>query len=332
MVRRLTGSDISEIIEECRVNGEFSQYTAGPESFSRMPLSLGWGCGREMQLRPGLCLSVADIKKRQTHRQIIQHGQRRPLTLNFYLSGGCWVDNDGLQGTQEEIAGKSYLYCLPNTAEIEERYAGQRIQTVAIRILPELMPCFNDCLHEFPSDLRQAIENPTKAQLYCPSQITPAQQHILQQIMQWPYQGITRQFYLEGKVLELLALYFDQILTAVPAPPPKLQAVEIDRIYQARDLLIANMTHPPSIPELARQVQLNERKLKEGFRQVFSTTVFGYLHDHRMEEARHLLQTGQLNIQETARRVGYASRSSFVVAFKKKFQVPPSSYLKGMGA
>ena len=191
------------------------------------------------------------------------------------------------------------------------------------------MPTLSDRIHELPTEMRTAIEHPERASLYYPTAITPAQQHVLQQIVQWPYQGITRQLYLEGKVLELLALHFEQMLA--PRTYKSLLTRDIDRIYRARDILIQNMAHPPSLSELARQVQLNERKLKEGFHQVFDTTVFGYLHNHRMEQARYLLQTGQLNIQETARWVGYASRSSFVVAFKKKFQAVPSQYLKGVG-
>ena len=191
-----------------------------------------------------------------------------------------------------------------------------------------LLPVFSDRIHELPTPLKNAIDHPEKALLYYASDITPTQQHILQQILQWPYQGLTRQLYLEGKVLELLALYLNQMLSSHKTHRNALIAKDIDRIYQARDILIKNMTSPPSLPQLAKQVHLNERKLKQGFHQVFDTTVFGYLHSHRMEQAQHLLQTGQLNIQETARWFGYASRSAFVVAFKKKFQMTPSQYQK----
>ncbi|MEM9809011.1 MAG: AraC family transcriptional regulator [Cyanobacteria bacterium P01_D01_bin.56] len=324
----LTGDDIDEIMAECRANGNLSEYEAGSEFFGQMPSSLGWGYGREIKLRPGLWLSMADIRKRQIHTYKIRHSSVRPLSLAFYLSGGYQVDNTSLKTLKEEVAGNSYLYCLPNTFEVEQYPADKHICSVIIRILPELIPTFSDRIHELPTALRTAIEHPEDALLYYPSRITPAQHQVLQQILQWPYQGITRQFYLEAKVLELIALHFNQMLTKSPTQGKSLIARDIDRVYQARDILIQNMASPPSLPELAKQSQLNERKLKQGFRQVFDNTVFGYLHDHRMEQARQLLQAGQLNIQETARWVGYASRSSFVVAFKKKFKVPPSRYLK----
>ena len=327
MANVLTGDEVQEILEECRDNGTVSDYTDGSEQFFELPSQLGQGYWRSFQLRPRLQMTIADLEKRQTHiHKIQQHSQTMPLTLSFYLSGGCSVDNDGLPNPIEEVAGKSYLYCLPNTAEVEHYSAKQRIQRVKFQIFPELMQAFGNCLHQLPTNIRRAIEQPGQEVLHCSSSISPIQQQILQQIFQCPFQGLTQQIYLEAKVLELLALQLEQL--NISTPINTLPTDDIDRIYHARDILIRNVTKPPSLAELARQVQLNERKLKQGFHQVFNTTVFGYLYNYRMEQAQQLLQTGQLNIQQTARRVGYASRSSFVAAFKKKFQVPPSHFQK----
>lgn len=326
MAKVLTEVEVQAVLEECRANGELSECEEGPEYFIQSPLSLAQGYVRSMQFRPGLTLNVADVEKHQAYRfRIKQHPQPMPLTLSYYLAGGCQVDNDGLKASHEEVAGKGYLYCLPNTAELENYPVGHLCR-VHIQISPELIPTFSDRLHELPSDLRQAIEHPENALLYCANSITLGEQRILQQILRWPYQGITRQFYLEAKVLELLALHFDQMLTTSSAVP--LPNSDIDRIYQAQSILVQNMANPPSLLELARRVHLNDRKLKEGFRQVFGTTVFGYLYHHRMQQAQKLLQESNMTVQETAKYVGYASRSSFVAAFKKYFKAAPSSYLK----
>ncbi|MEM8545901.1 MAG: AraC family transcriptional regulator, partial [Cyanobacteria bacterium P01_H01_bin.119] len=129
-----------------------------------------------------------------------------------------------------------------------------------------------------------------------------------------------------SKVLELLALQIDQLLDN--SPRLTLSSTDMDRIYQAESILMQNMIHPPSLIELSRQVHLNDRKLKEGFRQVFGTTVFGYLHGQRMQQAQELLQEHQITVKEVAKCVGYASRSSFVAAFKKYYNTSPSCYLK----
>ena len=329
MVKSLTDAEVANIMAECRENGELSEYREGSERFIQTPSPLGQGYGRSLQLRPGLNLNILNCEKRQAHLyRIRQHPQPMPLTFSYYLSGRCRVSNDGLKTPHEEVAGKSYLYCLPNTAELEEYPAGHRICRVHIQLSPELIQTFSDRLHELPTDLRHAIEHPKQALLYYPSRITPAQQQVLRQILEWPYQGLTRRLYLEGKVLELLALQFSEFMVGPPNQPKSLKARDVDRIYEARDILIQDAANPPSLSELSRRVQLNERKLSQGFRQVFDTTVFGYLYDHRMEQARQILQAGNLNIQEIAHSVGYTSRSSFVAAFKKKFKLAPSRYLK----
>lgn len=71
---------------------------------------------------------------------------------------------------------------------------------------------------------------------------------------------------------------------------------------------------------------LNEFTLKQGFRQVFGTTAFGWLHHHRMERVKELLETGHYNVTEAAREVGFSNRGHFAASFRKKFGVNPKAY------
>ena len=325
MAKILTGSEISEILQECDANGQLSKYITKTEQFFEMPPILGWGYWRNITLRPGLRLNISDLEKRHTHRcQIRQHPNPMPLTFCYVLVGTSKVDNDGLgiNNVQEEVAGRSYVYSLPDTSEIEEYLAGKHT-VVYIQVFPEVIATLSDRTHELPTDIRTAIEHPRQAIVYLSSRIIPVQLRVLKQILKCAYQGVTRQLYLEAKVLELLALHLDQMLT--PSNVKALAANDVDRIYQAREILIRDMVCPPSLNDLAQQVQLNERKLNEGFRQAFNTTVFGYLQTHRMHQARELLLEGGTSVQEAASYVGYASRSSFVAAFKKTFGITPSS-------
>lgn len=80
--------------------------------------------------------------------------------------------------------------------------------------------------------------------------------------------------------------------------------------------------------ELAQTVGLNEFKLKNGFRQIFGTTVFKHLHNCRMEKARQLLEEGNYTVTQVAWTVGFANRGDFAAAFRRKFGVNPSIYLR----
>ncbi|MBE9170586.1 helix-turn-helix transcriptional regulator [Pleurocapsales cyanobacterium LEGE 06147] len=181
-----------------------------------------------------------------------------------------------------------------------------------------------------PKELKLLVEGQELPPSYRLETTTPEMQVILQQILNCPYQDWTRQFYLESKALELLILWLAQTAERDKVPELcKLSFSDIDCIHQARDILTHRLKQPPSLLELARQVGLNDRKLKQGFRQVFGTTVFGYLHDYRMQQAQQLLIAGQANVKETAQLVGYASQSVFNAAFKKKFGVNPKTIQRG---
>jgi AraC-like DNA-binding protein len=158
--------------------------------------------------------------------------------------------------------------------------------------------------------------------------ITPAMQMALQQILNCPFQGIIKQLHLESKCLELIALWLEQATeeAVTLSEMNQLNDDDRDRIYAAKAILQRQFHDPPSLQALAHQVELNDCTLKRGFRQIFGTTVFGYVCDRRMEQARQLLLQGDLKVEEVAQAVGYANRSRFAAAFRRKFGQNPKSY------
>jgi AraC-like DNA-binding protein len=156
---------------------------------------------------------------------------------------------------------------------------------------------------------------------------TPLMQQTLHQLVGCPYQGVLQQIYLEGKTLELLVLqmacWSEQLEMQVRT---RLQPKDIELIHQAGAFLKENWTDPPSLFKLARQVGLNDFKLKQGFRQVFGTTVFGYLQAYRMEQARQLLWDRHVSVAGVARAIGYVSPSAFSAAFRRHFGSSPKTF------
>jgi transcriptional regulator GlxA family with amidase domain len=71
--------------------------------------------------------------------------------------------------------------------------------------------------------------------------------------------------YLHGKVLELLAWQLGLAAPRDRATTSQLKPQTLDRIYAARDILIAKLDSPPTISELAHQVGVSERTLQKGF-------------------------------------------------------------------
>ncbi|MDF2661623.1 MAG: Transcriptional regulator, AraC [Paenibacillus sp.] len=127
----------------------------------------------------------------------------------------------------------------------------------------------------------------------------------------------------ECRVLELLLSAFQSFFDE-----PKrtsLSTDEIHKIKRVREIVLECMANPPSLVELSRMVGLNDNKLKIGFKELYGTTVFGYLREKRLETALRLLQQGDLNVNETSLAVGYSNPSYFSEAFREKFGVNPGS-------
>lgn len=109
---------------------------------------------------------------------------------------------------------------------------------------------------------------------------------------------------------------------------PVLSKNEMQKIRQARELILEGMADPPTLIELSRMIGLNDYKLKVGFKGMYGTTVFGYLREKRLEKALQLLQQGNMNVYETLLAVGYSNPSHFAQAFRGKYGVLPGSLVR----
>ncbi|MGD1919859.1 MAG: helix-turn-helix transcriptional regulator, partial [Pleurocapsa sp.] len=166
---------------------------------------------------------------------------------------------------------------------------------------------------------------------HCPvGKVTPSMRTIIKQIWEHPYSGAIAQMYLEGKVLELLAMQLAQLAESdLYIVSSALKLKDVDPIYEARDILSQRLENPPSILELAEQVGVSDRTLRRGFSKLFGTTVVGYLNQLRIEQAEILLRTGKLSVAEVANKVGYSHLGHFAAAFKRQFGITPYECLKG---
>jgi AraC-like DNA-binding protein len=99
-----------------------------------------------------------------------------------------------------------------------------------------------------------------------------------------------------------------------------------ERIHYARELLLENIHQPLTLEQLARQAQLNENTLKKGFKQEFGMTVFDYLLEYRLEQARQMLEQGTMQVSDVVAAVGLRNRSYFAAAFRRKFGQNPKQY------
>lgn len=157
--------------------------------------------------------------------------------------------------------------------------------------------------------------------------ISPAKVVILNQMMSYHIHSSIEKLYLKAKAYELLSLYFNRTEdTDIEQCPFLVDEENVLKIKKAKDIIIARMTEPPSLQELANEIGLTLKKLKEGFKQIYGDSVYSFLFDYKMEYARKLLESKQYNVNEVGLRVGYSTASHFIAAFKKKYGTTPKKY------
>jgi AraC-like DNA-binding protein len=146
----------------------------------------------------------------------------------------------------------------------------------------------------------------------------------LYDVLHCPLEGIIKKIYVESKVLELVALVVNQAKQSVPRDASDMKKEDVERLHYAREIILQRMDEPCSLMQLARLTGLNDFKLKKGFRDLFGTTVFGYLLEERMNLARRRLLEGEMSIAGIAAEVGYKNATHFTAAFKRFFGYLPS--------
>lgn len=163
----------------------------------------------------------------------------------------------------------------------------------------------------------------TGENFFLPLQHSPAKAAILRELVGQlqcaPALGVAAKAYADAKLLELFLQLFT-VESAVPAYKYCKRAADRECMGEVVRLITADLLHTPSIAELARAVGLNEKKLCYGFKELYGTTVYGYLFEHKMQLARRLLTTTDRSVKEIAWECGYDDPSHFSVAFKRRWR------------
>lgn len=150
--------------------------------------------------------------------------------------------------------------------------------------------------------------------------ISPTQRALIQQISNCPYGGALKKLFLEARFLDLFIEQQNQLAQLAARPNPR----DRDLLHAVRDFLDQNYATPPSLLEIARMFGTNDFKLKKGFKELFNTTVFGYVAERRLTVAHQLITLTDQPVQEVAEAVGFTNPAHFATAFRRRFGLPPS--------
>ena len=141
-------------------------------------------------------------------------------------------------------------------------------------------------------------------------------------------EGKLQELYLESKIIDLIYITVNDIKQTSLKESVDINSKDLECLYRARDILLEDISNPPSLKILAYQSAINEFKLKKGFKKLFGNTVFGFLQEYRLNEAKKILINNEININEVSSMVGYKNVSHFSKIFKEYFGVNPKQIKK----
>lgn len=107
---------------------------------------------------------------------------------------------------------------------------------------------------------------------------------------------------------------------------PASNSLQAILFHSARTHLLKSLSATPSMKELETLTGTNSKHLNNAFKVCAGVTVYEYLREERMKEARVLLQQTQLAVQDIALQVGFKDSTNFATAFKERFGLSPREF------
>jgi AraC family transcriptional activator of pyochelin receptor len=288
------------------------------------------GTLQSFRFNSGMHLHIADFKP--SENIVERFGSGDPV-LRFYfhvLASGHWELKSPYRSiAQSELIRSNGFSSIIFYPEMEGKMflpVDRRQFHLSIYIRPSMLNTYlGGCLGQLPKALVEISQGSVDTGFSHESPFSQMMNLSLQHLLDCPYTGPMKSLFMENKAVELIVHKLAQTLPSgdKKGSPQKMGPHETDRIHHAREILCRDLESPPRLSDLAHAVGTNHSRLNSGFRELYGTTVFGYLRRKRLIEARRLIEIEDASVTEAAFSVGYNSISSFSKAFSEYFGMRP---------
>ncbi len=256
---------------------------------------------------------------------------REDVSMYVSYAAGISVSHINLAGsTEHDIEGigklvvkdsRFLILCCPVLSVTTQFKKGRLYRFLTIRYPKEFMLrslAIFPLLEEFERNTRESKT------AFIPARdirINAAIADKVYQLIHSPYSPNVRNFHftIARKLLSLLLGQASKELLQ----DNKFSTDETQIIYAAKEFIDANLANHFFISEIAREVGINEKKLKKGFKETFGKGLFEYLLTERLKIAKIEIEQTSRPIKQISRHAGYKNVSNFSTAFKKMFGDTP---------
>ena len=319
-----------EALSHCSHGASELQLRSSEEVYWPLPESMGQGFFSVIKLRPGMVMAFTNSEFSTSFAGMFEFSAT-PISFTYSVAGNLSMMNskegDPLYSCR---SGFEILSCLPLGKVEASPPSKMPFKCVAIYLAPSIFfDVFNGMEQFVPRSLANIAKGTAESFFYQEAPATATVQMIVQDILACLYQGPYRRLFMESKAMELMTQSLWRACQKIQGEETAgLRAVDIERVTNAKKFMDVNFRKDIKLLDLAQYVGLPHTKLNLYFRQLYGTTVFGYLRELRISEARSLLSDGKVNVTEAAYSVGYSSLSHFAKVFKKHCGQAPGDYMR----
>ncbi|QCX01963.1 helix-turn-helix transcriptional regulator [Aggregatimonas sangjinii] len=335
MVEKLGIRDLNvhDVIKDMAKNFGISYDEEHHEMCIRIPDELGSGYVKAIQFENGLGILESDYLLKKKFHIEMQKGVIHPLKIIFNRESAF---DHKFNGKEEEHRidhlESAILSSNSKHTHVFKMPANEPICTFSIQINRKL---FEKKIDAFLSDMDENTETLFRdvngINLYFhKSHYSLDISRFIEEFTECELQGFMKAVYQEGKAYEILTHHLKQYLDDLNEPDKRkiLRQSTVNRIEKAVDLIKEEIATVGNVVALANDVGLNQNTLQAGFKQLYGKSVNQFIRDERIEMAKDLIETSNMNITEITYAIGINSRSYFSKLFKEKFSVSPKHYLQ----
>lgn len=290
---------------------------------------LGWREATRVE-QPGDDVTIYVIDVTPQEDLVFQPEGPATFSLSIFLEGSGTLSVDGAKPFEIRPGTAIFFACDRMTSGENRVHAGRRLSVIDIRLEKALLEKLGGISlarlggaviteHSLPDQDVFMIGFKASAELL----------GVAASLIQCRLaEGVARRAYFYSKAIEAVSIGLDSVTRQANGTPLKpLSEEELKKLNAAVALIEKQYNADWTIARLSREVGLNERRLKEGFRMAIGTSVHAYLRATRLEAAATLLASGS-NVTEAAYSVGFDNLSHFSKAFRDQKGVLPSRYRK----
>ena len=110
----------------------------------------------------------------------------------------------------------------------------------------------------------------------------------------------------------------------------RLTKTDKESLQSAKELISKNLSKRMTITDMAAQAGMNRSKLTAAFKNFYGKSIYHFILDVRMQNARQLLFEDDLPIKTIAKLCGYGNIQSFSKVFKKYWNEAPAQFQKNI--